>query len=192
MSNPDSSDPRLILPVLRPLYRHLAEPLAWLVLRVLTGALLVIEGWPKITAPFAMAGFTESIGLYPGVLWSPALAVLQFFGGILLILGLFTRPIALACGGMLLVTLWFHMTHPYGTALLTPEGIAAFTEQAALFTADAGGSSVNLGADGGARFLHQVQDKAEFLSALWAVAALFFAAFGGGRLSVDRLLGKEF
>ncbi len=192
MPAPHDHETRLILPVFRPVYHYVAEPLAWLVLRVLTGALLVVEGWPKIQAPFAMAGFTEGLGLWPGMLWSPALAVLQFGGGILLVLGLFTRPVALACGLMLAVTLWFHITHPYGAALLTPEGIAAFPEHAALFTADAGNALVNLGGDGGARFLHQVQSKANFLSALWTVAALFFAAFGGGRLSLDRLRGKEF
>lgn len=191
---PDLNDQetRLILPVFRPFYQKFAEPLAWVVLRVLTGAMLMIEGWPKIQAPFAMTGFTESLGLWPAGFWSLALAVLQFGGGIMLMLGLYTRPVALASGVMLAVTLWYHLAHPYGTALLTPEGIATFPEQTALFTADAGNSMVNLGRDGGARFLHQVQTKANFLSALWTVAALFFAAFGGGRMSLDRLIGKEF
>ncbi len=192
MPAPHDHETPLILPVFRPFYRGFAEPLAWVVLRVLTGAMLVIEGWPKIQAPFAMTGFAESLGLWPAGFWSLALAVLQFGGGILLVLGLFTRPVALAAGLMLAVTLWYHLTRPYGTALLTPEGIAAFPEQAALFTADAGNSLVNLGRDGGARFLHQVQSKANFLSALWTVAALFFAAFGGGRLSLDRAIGREF
>jgi putative oxidoreductase len=47
--------------------------------------------------------------------------------------------------------------------------------------------------DGGAFFLRQVQHKAEFLSAIWAVGVLLFAAYGGGPLSVDRnILKKEF
>lgn len=48
-------------------------------------------------------------------------------------------------------------------------------------------------ADGGAAFLHQVQAKAEFLSAIWTVATLLFVGYGGGPISVDRnLLKKEF
>ncbi len=45
----------------------------------------------------------------------------------------------------------------------------------------------------GALFLHQVQRKAEFLSAIWTVAVLMFAGYGGGPLSVDRnILKREF
>ena len=97
---------------------------------------------------------------------------------------------ALANGVMLAVTYWFHVTHPYGTALLTPEGIAALPGQASLFTAD---GLRNLGADGGATFLHMVQFKAEGLSAIWTVAALLLAAWGAGPLSIDRtILKREF
>lgn len=188
-----SDEPRLILPFMSLFYRGFAQPAAFLGLRVLTGALLVIEGWPKIQAPFAMAEFTEALGLYPGAFWSAALAGLQFFGGVLLILGLLTRPVALASALMLAVTLWFHMSHPYGAAILTSEGIAAIAGPAsALFTPDASNPLQRLPVDGGAAFLHQVQFKAEGLSALWTVVTLFFAAHGGGRLSLDRLFGREF
>jgi putative oxidoreductase len=92
---------------------------------------------------------------------------------------------------MLAITFWFHWAHPYGLLALTPEGMAA--AQAAgqtLFTAD---GVRNLGADGGAMFLYQVQSKAEGYSALWTIAALFLAAFGAGPLSVDRtILKREF
>jgi putative oxidoreductase len=182
-------EPSLILPVMGPFYRSVAEPLAHLGLRVLVGGLLVIEGWPKILAPFAMSGFTESIGMYPGWLWSAVLAVMQF-GGILILAGFLTRPVALANAVMLAVTLWFHATHPYGAAILSPDGMAALTANADLFTED---GLRNLAADGGALFLHQVQFKAEGLSALWTVAALFLAAWGAGPLSVDRtILKREF
>ena len=51
----------------------------------------------------------------------------------------------------------------------------------------------NLGADGGATFLHMVQFKAEGLSAIWTVAALLLAAWGAGPLSIDRtILKREF
>ena len=50
----------------------------------------------------------EGLGFYPGVFWSPLLAVTEFFGGILLALGLLTRPAAFAGMIVLLVTVWFH------------------------------------------------------------------------------------
>lgn len=46
-------------------------------------------------------------------------------------------------------------------------------------------------ADGGQTFLHQVQTKAELASLFWTGGAFLFAAFGGGYLSLDRLLFKK-
>lgn len=181
---------RLFLPFLAPFYRLFAQPLAWVGLRVLVGGLLVCEGLPKIMAPFAQSGFVEMLGFYPGWLWSPLLAAMQFFGGILIAAGLFTRPAALANAVMLAVTLWFHVTRPYGDAFLTEAGLELLRSQgAAFFTPD----GLRRLADGGGAFLHQVQGKAELLSVVWAGGAAFFAAFGGGPLSVDRaLMRKEF
>lgn len=179
---------RIIIKPLAGFYERAAQPLSWLILRVFVGGALVLEGWPKIIAPLAQSGFVESIGFYPGWFWSPLLAVMQFFGGLALMAGLLTRPIALANGLMLAITWWFHYTHPYGDAFLTQAGIEALTGEGGLFTPD----GVRRLADGGRAFLGQVQHKAEFLSAIWAVATLLFAGWGGGPLSVDRLLGREF
>lgn len=180
----------LIWPFMGPFYDRIAMPLAHVVLRLTVGIMLIMEGWPKITAPFAMSGFVESIGMSPGWLFSPLLAVVNFGGGLLILAGFLTRPAALANGVMLAITWWFHYANPYGAAILTPEGMAALSENAALFTAD---GLRNLGADGGARFLHLVQFKAVGLSALWSVATLYLAAWGAGPLSVDRtLLKREF
>ncbi|MCZ7642167.1 MAG: DoxX family protein [Pseudorhodoplanes sp.] len=90
----DGSDSRLLVRPLGGFYRCFAQPVGWLILRVFVGAGLILEGWPKINAPFAMAGFVEGIGFYPGWFWSPLLAVLQFFGGIALVVGFLTRPVA--------------------------------------------------------------------------------------------------
>lgn len=180
---------QLFIPALAGFYRSFAQPAAWVALRVALGVALAIEGWPKIMAPLAQSGFVESIGFYPGWFWSPALAAMQFVGGIALALGLFTRPVALANAVMLGITLWFHVANPYGDAVLTQAGIDALAAGSDLFTAN---GLARLG-DGGTAFLAQVQDKAVFLSAIWTVAMLPFAAFGGGPLSVDRnIIGKEF
>lgn len=182
---------RLILPFMGQFYETVAQPLAQLGMRVMVGALLMIEGWPKIQEPFAMAGFTESLGMYPGWLWSAILAIMQFVGGAMIVIGLLTRPAALANAVMLAITFWFHWTHPYGDLALTQEGMAAAQAAAqTLFTED---GVRNLALDGGALFLHQVQLKAEGLSALWTIATLYFAAFGAGPASIDRnILSKEF
>ncbi len=83
---------------------RVAQASNWLVLRVFVGGAPVLDGWPKIVAPFAQTGFVESIGFYPGWLWSPLLAAMQFFGGIALVIGFLTRPVALANAVMLAVT----------------------------------------------------------------------------------------
>lgn len=190
MSSHDPRPERLYIPQLSGFYRSFAQPAAWVILRLLVGGALALEGWPKILAPLAQTGFVESIGFYPGWFWSTLLAVMQFFGGIAIAIGLFTRPIALANAVMLAITLWFHVANPYGDAFLTQAGIDALAAGGdGLFT---NGGMRRL-ADGGAAFLTQVQHKAEFLSAIWAVAVLFFAGHGGGPLSVDRtLLKREF
>jgi len=53
-------------------------------------------------------GMVEGLGFYPGFIWAPLLAGTEFFGGILLAIGLLTRPAALASSIVLLVTVYFH------------------------------------------------------------------------------------
>ena len=190
MQSPKVIDRRFIFSPLAGFYDRIAQPLSWLLLRLFVGGALMIEGWPKIIAPFAQVGFVENIGFYPGWFWSPLLAGMQFFGGLALAVGFLTRPVALANGVMLAITWWFHYAHPYGDAFLTQAGIDALKASGdTLFTID-GARRLT---DGGAAFLGQVQHKAEFLSAIWTGAVLLFAGHGGGSLSVDRnFIGKEF
>lgn len=104
---------RLVIPALAPLYRSLSpfmEPLV----RVTTGLLLVPHGAQKLFGAFGGGGlagtgqFLESIGYTPGFLWALALGGLEFFGGILLALGLFTRPVAVAVTVFMLQAVLFH------------------------------------------------------------------------------------
>lgn len=180
---------RLILPFMAPFYHGFAQPVGWAVFRVIIGGMLMVEGWPKILAPMAQVGFVEGIGIHPGWLFSPVLAAIQFIGGLMIAVGLLTRPAALANAVMLVITLWFHATHPYGEAFLSPEGTAFLKDNLQYLTAE--GQS-RLLADGGNAFLHQVQGKAEQNSTFWAAGAAIIAAFGGGLISLDRLLNKEF
>ena len=118
--------PRLIIPALGGLYSALGEG-AETLLRVVAGLLLVTHGYGKILNPFGASGMVESLGFYPGVFWSPLLAATEFFGGILIAIGLFTRPAAFAAMIVLAVTVYFH-------GIVQAEGLAG-AEKSILWTA---------------------------------------------------------
>lgn len=102
------SRPPLIIPGLGKIYAPL-DTFAETLLRVLAGLLLfTLHGYGKISNPMGAVGMVEGLGFYPGVFWSPLLAATEFFGGILVAIGLFTRPAAFASMIVLLVTVYFH------------------------------------------------------------------------------------
>jgi len=102
-----NSQNRLIVPALGGVYASLREG-AETLLRVVAGLALVTHGWGKITNPFGAAGMVEGLGFYPGEFWSLMLAVTEFFGGILIAIGVLTRPASIAAMFVLLVTVYFH------------------------------------------------------------------------------------
>lgn len=183
---------RLILPFLTGFYNSFAQPVGWLAFRIVIGGFLAYEGWAKIQNPMGLVGLVESLGMGPGWLISPLIAVTNFLGGLLIVFGFLTRPAALANAVMLLITYWFHAAYPYGDAFLTPAGIEYLSQNTNLLTS---AGQRFLAADGGARFLNGptgVQLKAEWASLFWTAGAAIIAALGGGALSVDRMLRKEF
>ncbi|ESW78620.1 DoxX family protein [Mesorhizobium sp. M0761] len=103
----DASRGRLIIPVFGRLYSSLHDG-AETLLRVVAGGFLTIHGSQKITNPFGAAEMVEGLGFYPGAFWSLLLSCTEFFGGILIAIGLLTRPAAFAGMIVLLVTVWFH------------------------------------------------------------------------------------
>jgi len=144
---------RPIFPFLKPLYAALVEP-AYALMRIAAGGFLIPHGMWKlfsITGSRAdMIAFFSSLGLEPAALLNDAVGVVEFFGGILIVLGLLTRPAALA-------------------ATLTTGTAALFVHLGALYVEDAG---------------------IEF-AGLWTVVLLYIAIRGSGRISVDRLIGRE-
>lgn len=92
-------------------YLDRLQPLALLILRLVLGVIMVAHGYPKVFGGLHRhVGFVVSLGL-PG--WLAYLsAVAEFFGGILVIIGLFTRCAAIAILIDLLVAIWkVHWKH---------------------------------------------------------------------------------
>jgi putative oxidoreductase len=85
------------------------KPLALLLLRAGLGVVFIFHGYPKLfTHTHEMMGFFEKVG-FPGFFVYVA-GVLEFFGGIVLILGLFTRIAAfLLAGEMAIAVLKVHL-----------------------------------------------------------------------------------
>jgi putative oxidoreductase len=103
----DASRGRLFIPAFGRLYSSLHDGVETL-LRVIAGGFLTVHGSQKITNPFGAAEMVEGLGFYPGAFWSLLLSCTEFFGGILIAIGLLTRPAAFAGMFVLLVTVWFH------------------------------------------------------------------------------------
>lgn len=97
----------LIVPSLGSLYSSLA-PLTELLLRLVVGGFLIVHGLPKFSNLAGVQGMVESLGFYPGAVWAPLLALTETLGGVLIAIGLFTRPAAFAAMIVLLVTVYFH------------------------------------------------------------------------------------
>ena len=76
-------------------YLDRSQPLALLVLRIVLGSIMIAHGYGKVFGGMAhTVEFIQKLGL-PG--WMAYLsAYTEFFGGILIILGLFTRCAAVA------------------------------------------------------------------------------------------------
>ena len=107
-----AASPRLYIPALGRIYEKLA-PFALPLLRVGIGIILIPHGAQKLFGWFGGAGFTrfiqifEGFGYKPGVLWVALVALTEFVGGFLLLIGLFTRFAALALVIFMVVAVHF-------------------------------------------------------------------------------------
>ena len=114
----NTEKPELYIPALGGIYSsldRLAEPM----LRVFVGALFMPHGAQKLFGMFGGGGisgtaqFFDSIGYSPGAFWAVFLGTLELFGGIALVLGLFTRPVALLFFIFMAVGVSFHMANGF-------------------------------------------------------------------------------
>jgi len=145
---------RLIIPQLAGIYRQAAS-FGYVVLRVVIALVFLPAGIDKMFLGGAagVAGAIAKLGFAPPLVWAWIVAGLEFFGAILLALGLFTRPVAFAFAVELTVI---------AVGIMAPRGGFFWTS---------GGAEVAL---------------------LLEAAMIGFVFGGGGRYSVDRLIGREF
>jgi putative oxidoreductase len=89
---PDTqTEPKLLLPQLQSFYDSVI-PLAWPIVRIAIGFNLMIHGWGKVSrGPGAFVKPFADLGFEPAILWVWGGLLIEFVGGIALMLGLFTR-----------------------------------------------------------------------------------------------------
>jgi putative oxidoreductase len=142
----------LYVPAAAPLYERLA-PLAYTLVRVALGLILVPHGYAKLfldDAVPASRNFVNFGWAYP-LAWAYAIGALEFFGGLMLAAGLFTRLVA--------------------AAFVIEMSVISF---AVLYPTWSWGK--------------RGMEYALFM----AIIALAIFLRGGGRYSLDRLIGREF
>ncbi len=75
--------------------------------RLILGAMLIVHGWPKIKNLKQTAQNFGGMGFRPGVLWGTIAAVLEFVGGIGLVLGLWVPYLCfLFLGEFFVIIVW--------------------------------------------------------------------------------------
>jgi putative oxidoreductase len=90
-----AGEPRPLIPALAKFYPAAAD-LAWALVRVTAGLMLIPHGWPKVAAGPAAVGarYATPHGLEPAIFWGALLIVLETIGGLMIAVGLFTRLVA--------------------------------------------------------------------------------------------------
>lgn len=76
---------------------------ALLALRIILGVILIAHGYPKLRNLKGTADWMGSVGLRPGIVFAVASVVIEFAGGLALILGFMTQIAALAIFGQFLI-----------------------------------------------------------------------------------------
>ncbi|HXP94545.1 MAG TPA: DoxX family protein [Candidatus Binatia bacterium] len=97
------TETQLVFPALGPLYARFS-PYTYGFMRFCLGAALAPHGFYKLFLGTAPVSTMVKLGLMPPVWWAYLVGCTEFFGGILLALGLFTRFAALAIAIEMTVT----------------------------------------------------------------------------------------
>ena len=113
------ADPRPLIPALGRYYGFTSD-LAYLIVRVTVGLMLIPHGWIKVMnmGPTGVAAYFARLGLEPSWAFTFIALFNETIGGILIALGLFTRPIALLLVIEFIVLLVVvHVPRGYGMAV---------------------------------------------------------------------------
>ena len=109
---------------IRQLYRHHKPSGGELILRLARGALFIYEGWTKLSGIAGTEHFFAMLGLVSHG-WVYLVAYTELIGGILLVVGLLTKPVCVALAIDMAVVVWgvpskggFFWGHPYEFYLL--------------------------------------------------------------------------
>jgi putative oxidoreductase len=162
-----TTEPQAYIPALRRFYVSLA-PYSYSFIRFCVGAIIVRHGFPKVFAGGAagLSGFLAGkLHLEPALLWAWIIACVECGGGALLAIGLFTRLVSAALVIEFIVIV-FVVKWANGMIAFAPTAI-----QPGFPGLSAGGFEF------------------EMLLGLCCLAFLFG---GGGKASVDQIIGKEF
>jgi putative oxidoreductase len=113
-----SADPRPIIPALGRHYAFTSD-LAYLIVRLTIGLMLLPHGWIKVTGNIpGIAAYFGRLGLEPAWLFTYVALFNETIGGILIAIGLFTRPAtALLVIEFVILLVVVHTPRGYGMAV---------------------------------------------------------------------------
>lgn len=107
-----AASPRLVIPALGGLYDALSG-FAHATLRIGLGAILIPHGMQKLFGWFGGMGLEKNaalfdkIGYSPGMFWGTLVGATELVAGALLVIGLLTRPAAIAVVIFMINGVWF-------------------------------------------------------------------------------------
>ena len=108
-----STEPKLLLPGLAPLYRHIV-PLSWLVIRCTVGLILFYHGTKKIGhIDDVTANMVKNGVIFPPVVAAYIVTLTETVGAFCVAIGFFTRFFAAACA-IDFAVITFHVLWPNG------------------------------------------------------------------------------
>lgn len=82
--------------------------LALLLLRIAVGYIFIVHGWGKLTGIEGTAGFFGSLGIPIPVVMAWVVAIVEFFGGILIVFGAYAKIPNLLLAIIMLVSILAH------------------------------------------------------------------------------------
>ncbi len=93
---------------------HMDLDVGMLVLRLAFGLIFIVHGWPKVKSVKMTAQHFEAMGFKPGHVWGTAVALLEFVGGVAILLGVLSQPAAISIAAIMIVALFWKISKGQG------------------------------------------------------------------------------